>query len=113
VRMLLKAHMDTRKANEGNQDGTLQERLGQLLDRLQPKPPTSIPKTASERCSSSSTCKTHLKFRRRWSRCSRRGGERLPYPGDDPRGPAVWRSGGLRLSHASPLRGLTVGGGAA
>ena len=37
MRMLLKAHMDTRKANEGNQDGTLPERLGQLMDQLQPE----------------------------------------------------------------------------
>ena len=37
MRMLLKAHMDTRKANEGNQNGTMQERLGELLDQLQPE----------------------------------------------------------------------------
>ena len=37
MRMLLKAHLDTRKANEANQDGTMQDRLGQLMDRLQPE----------------------------------------------------------------------------
>jgi len=37
MRMLLKAQLDTRKANEANQDGTMQDRLGQLMDRLQPE----------------------------------------------------------------------------
>ena len=37
MRTLLKAHLDTRKANEANQDGTMQERLGQLMEELQPE----------------------------------------------------------------------------
>ncbi len=37
MRMLLKAHLDTRKANEANQQGTMQETLGRLMEQLQPE----------------------------------------------------------------------------
>ena len=37
MRMLLKAQMDTRRANEANREGTLQETLGQMLNELQPE----------------------------------------------------------------------------
>ncbi len=37
MRMLLKAQMDTRRANEANRDGTLPEALGQMLNELQPE----------------------------------------------------------------------------
>jgi hypothetical protein len=37
MRMLLKAHMDTRTANEANRTGSMQERLGELMNRLNPE----------------------------------------------------------------------------
>ena len=37
MRMLLKAHLDTRKANQANQEGTIQETLGQVMDELKPE----------------------------------------------------------------------------
>jgi hypothetical protein len=37
MRMLLKAQLDTRKANEANQEGTIQETPRQLMNDLQPE----------------------------------------------------------------------------
>jgi len=37
MHMLLKAHLDTRKANQANQEGTMQETLGQVMNELQPE----------------------------------------------------------------------------
>lgn len=37
MRMLLKAQMDTRKANQANQEGTLPGTIQQLMNELQPE----------------------------------------------------------------------------
>ena len=113
MRMLLKAHMDTRKANEGNQDGTLPERLGQLMDQLQPEAAYFYPENVKRTVFIVFDMQDPAQIPPTLEPCSRRGSKRLPDPGDDPRGPAVGRSRGLRLAPRRPSsRGPTAGGGA-